>query len=73
MLATAQNTQQRELESFCETCEELVCLECIVKLHKGHELECNMVSDLFKGYREDILSSLDPVLPQLCKVKEKLC
>ena len=53
----------RELESFCETCHKLICLECAVEKHNGHNL--NLVSKLFEKYREEILSSLKPVEDRL--------
>ena len=29
--------QGKELDLYCETCEELICLHCIVKKHKDHQ------------------------------------
>ncbi len=53
----------RELESFCETCEKLICLECAIEQHQSHK--CNLVSKLFKKYKREIVSSLKPVEDRL--------
>ncbi len=53
----------RELDSFCETCEKLICLECAIEPHQGHK--CNLVSKLFEKYKGDIVSSLKPVEDRL--------
>lgn len=49
----------RLLDSFCETCDTLICIECAFEHHKGHE--CNLISRLFKKSKKEILSSLSSV------------
>ena len=53
----------KELELYCETCEELICLLCIVKKHKDHQYD--LVSDTFKQQKAEITASLEPVEMQL--------
>ncbi len=56
---------KRELESFCETCKKLICLECVLDQHKGHD--CNLVTE---KYKIDILSSLNPVQDNLKALRQ---
>ena len=49
--------------SFCETCDKLLCLECIIKQHKGHE--CNLISEICEKYKTEILHSLKPIEERL--------
>ena len=55
--------QGKELEIYCETCEELICHNCIVKKHRDHHYD--LVSDTFEKHKAEITTSLD-------KVEEKL-
>ena len=55
--------QGKELEMYCETCEELICHNCIVKKHRDHHYD--LVSDTFEKHKAEITTSLD-------KVEEKL-
>ena len=36
--------QGKELDLYCETCGELICLHCTVKKHKDHQYD--LVEDL---------------------------
>ena len=49
----------KELDLYCETCEELICLHCTVKKHKDHQYD--LVSDTFEKHKEEITSSLEPL------------
>ena len=55
--------QGKELELYCETCEELICHNCIVKKHKDHQYD--LVSDTFEQQKAEITASLKPVEMQL--------
>ena len=55
--------QGKELELYCETCEELICLLCTIKKHKDHQYD--LVSDTFEQHKAEISSSLEPVEMQL--------
>ena len=55
--------QGKELELYCETCEELICHNCTVKKHKDHQYD--LVSDTFEQQKAEITASLEPVEMQL--------
>ena len=55
--------QGKELELYCETCEELICHNCIVKKHKDHQYD--LVTDMFERQKGQIVASLEPVEGQL--------
>ena len=57
--------QGKELEIYCETCEELICHNCIVSKHCRPEHKYVLVSDTFEKHKAEITTSLD-------KVEEKL-
>ena len=65
--------QNRELELYCETCEELICFHCTIKQHNGHEY--NLIGEVFEKHKQEIMSSLNPAEQQqtlASKALEKL-
>ena len=61
---------QKKLKIFCETCQELICSDCTVRLHQGHQYD--LVADTFPKHRDEILSHLQPVREHLDTVNEAL-
>ena len=59
--------QGKELELYCESCEELICHNCTVKKHKDHQYD--LVSDIFEEQTAKITASLEPVEMQLETLK----
>ena len=55
--------QGKELELYCESCEELICLLCTIKKHKDHHYD--LVCDIFEEQKAKITASLEPVEMQL--------
>ena len=53
----------KELDLFCETDQELICRDCIVKTHRDHQYD--LVSEAFPKHRDTIASHLEPVRQQL--------
>ena len=51
--------QGKELDLFCETCGELICLHCTVKKHKDHQYD--LVSDAFERHETEMTASLEPI------------
>ena len=51
--------QGKELELYCETCEELICHNCTVKKHKEHRYD--LVEDTFERHEAEITASLESV------------
>ena len=58
------------LKIYCETCGELICNDCTIRLHQGHNYD--VVSDTFPKHKEEIVSSLQPVKQQLATVGNAL-
>ena len=62
--------QGKELDLYCETCGELICLHCTVKKHKDHQYD--LVGDTFERHKAEITASLEPVENQLSVVAKAL-
>ena len=62
----------KEVELFCETCEEPICLKCVVKSgeHFGHETE--LINEAFEKYKGDIVPSLEKMEKQLTTIDKAL-
>ena len=55
--------QERELELYCESCEQLMCVQCIITKHRGHNYD--LVKDVLEKCKEEIKASLTPAKEQL--------
>ena len=44
---------------FCRTCEELICRDCIVRIHRDHDY--NVVSDCYSQHRHNLETSVESV------------
>ncbi len=51
------------LKIYCETCKELICNDCTIRLHQGHHYD--LVTDTFPKHRDEIQAHLQPVRQQL--------
>ena len=58
----------KSLKIYCETCHDLICSDCTVRIHKGHEYD--LVNDTYDKHRQIIESSLQPVREQIVVVTE---
>ena len=58
----------KSLKIYCETCKELICNHCTIRLHQGHKND--LVTDTFPKHKEEIVSSLQPVKQQLATVNK---
>ena len=58
--------QERELELYCESCEQLICVHCVTTEHKGHQ--CSLLKDVLEKCKEEIKASLTPAKEQLSAV-----
>ena len=61
---------EKELDLFCDTCEELICRNCIVRVHREHQYD--LVDDTFAKHKKVIVDSLLPVEQQLTSVNTAL-
>ena len=50
------NTRPSQLELFCESCEEVICLHCIIRQHKDHQYD--LVAGVFTRHKEIIVASI---------------
>ena len=64
------SSHAQPLKIYCETCHDLICSDCTVRIHKGHEYD--LVSDTYDKHRQMIESSLEPVREQIVVVTEAL-
>ena len=62
------SSHDKPLEIYCETCHDLICHNCTVRIHKGHEYD--LVQDTYDKHRQIIESSLEPVREQIVVVTE---
>ena len=60
----------KELDLYCETCKEVICRDCIVRLHRDHQYD--LVSDVFQQQKEVLVSSVEPAEQQLASVGKAL-
>ena len=58
------------LKIYCETCGELICSDCTIRLHQGHNYD--LVTDTFQRHKGEIVSSLQPVKQHLATVNEAI-
>ena len=62
----------KELELYCETCGELICLKCVTKSGKHHSHDYEELNVAFEKYKEEITSSLEPIEKQVTTIKKAL-
>ena len=63
---------EEEIRLYCETCGELVCVQCIMKDGKHHDHDCAVLKKAFEKYKEAITSSLDPIEKQATTIEKAL-
>ena len=54
-----------EVRLYCETCDKLICYQCIIKGAKHHKCEYGMITELSDKYKGEIMASLEPVKKNL--------
>ena len=64
--------EDKELERYCETCGELICLKCVTKSGKHHSHDYEELNVAFEKYKEEITSSLKPMEKQVTTIKKAL-
>ena len=62
----------KELELFCETCGELICLKCAIKGGKHHDHDYEELDQAFMKYKEEITPWLEPMEKQVATIKQAL-
>ena len=64
--------KDKELELYCETCEELICYKCVTKSGKHHSHDYEELNVAFEKYKKKIMSSLEPMEKQVTTIKKAL-
>ena len=62
--------EEKLLEIYCETCNTLICSNCTIRLHQGHQYD--VASDTFKRHKQEIADQLQPVKYHLATVNKAL-
>ena len=60
----------KPLEIFCRTCEELICHDCIVRIHRDHDYD--LVSDCYPKYCQKLETNLKSVSEQVTAITDIL-
>ena len=59
--------QEKEADLYCETCDELICRDCIVRVHRDHQYD--LVPESFDKQEKVIVDSLKPVEEQIATLE----
>ena len=59
------SSHDKPLDIYCETCEELVCQHCTVRIHKDHDYD--VVSDAYSKQQQALEDSLQPLKKQIVR------
>lgn len=62
--------QKQESDLYCETCEELICRDCIVRLHHNHNYD--LVSAVFPKHDKQLANSLRIVEEQIMRFERAM-
>ena len=61
---------ENALKIYCETCSTLICMDCTIRLHQGHNYD--LLTAVFPKHKEELVSSLKPVKQKLHTVQQAL-
>ena len=59
--------QETKADLYCETCDELICRDCIVRVHRDHQYD--LVPESFAKQEKVIADSLKPVEEQIAMLE----
>ena len=62
----------KEVELFCETCGEPVCVKCALKGGKHHSHDCEELNKAFEKYKVQVAALLEPVEKKVTTVTKAL-
>ena len=57
----------KKAKLYCEICEELICRDCIVRVHRDHQYD--LVTESFAKHEKVIVDSLKPVKEQIATLE----
>ena len=64
------STHNEPLRIFCETCEELICHDCTVRIHRDHDYD--LISDCYAKHCQKLETSLKSVRDKVTAVTDVL-
>ena len=59
-----------ELDLYCETCQEVICRNCILKVHRDHQYD--LATDALPQQKNVLIASVEPVEQHLASVNKAL-
>ena len=62
------SSHDKPLDIYCETCNDIICSDCNVRYHKGHDYD--LINDIYYRHQQAIQSNLEPVKKQIFAVSE---
>ena len=62
--------QEKEADLYCETCDDLICRDCIVRVHRDHQYD--LVPESFAEHMKAIADSLKPVGEQIALLERAI-
>jgi len=54
---------KREADLYCDDCDELICRDCIVRVHRNHQYD--LITESFAKHEKEIITSAKPVEDQI--------
>ena len=60
----------KELDLYCETCKEVICRDCILRVHRDHQYD--LATDAFPQQKNVLIGCVEPVEQQLASVNKAL-
>ena len=60
----------RELDLYCESCKEVICRDCILKVHRDHQYD--LATDAFPQQKNVLIASVEPAEQQLASTNKAL-
>ena len=62
----------KEVELFCETCRQPICLKCALKGAKHHSHDYEELDKAFERYKVEVTASLEPMEKQVTAITKAL-
>ena len=62
----------KELELYCETCEELICWKCVVRNGEHQDHDYNDLDQALEKYKQEIVSYLEPMDKQVATIEKAI-